>query len=388
MDDIFPPPPKYTDEVLEGIIAQNGGLFSIPANEQDLEFIKKVFETQINKFNIYVARIEQELYKDRPRKITYGFLNRFDLNAFAYATPVFDFIGINAGVIFTVLNVFYRILSHPNNFPEVGNASLEIAPEDEFLMADFLESGGKILLPKCPVRASFASILAQTVMDFLFFHEVTHLRNGHLEFSRDYLNVICWTEINNEFQNSDFKRFRQTLEMDADCGAIQLTLNEAFFLKQSLKNSSHKMNQNQLDAMNAAYENQKRATQMVLYSTYIFFRLFDSGEWNYSAQTSETHPHPTVRMCWLGPTLYEIFLHTPTLGYDAMESVEDGTQTILAAEEAFANIRGHALDMRGLISVFSGFPGRSEDYLNELKETWRAIKPTLEKFKRGGKLAD
>lgn len=385
-----PPPPRNTNSELESVLLSHGGLFWLEGDHT--EWIRGLFNAVVARFTRHRDYAEQSLYTDKPRAIEFGFLCGSELNAFAYAsregtTPEFDFIGMNVGVLFTLTNIFGRILAHPDTFPDVGNPKLEVIAVHSlaYLTTDVMRSGHEPISPNCPVRSIFAGELAQVALDFLFFHELSHLRNGHVELVRYHLSLTHWPEAIGTKQTAENLKIRQALEMDADCGAVLHSLNAAFRFKDMLALSSKSAPKDILTAMHSAYGSSERATRTVGFSAYILFRIFDTTEWLWHQQPSSTHPLPPLRMFFIGPTLYEIFSQRKEYGYDAEKFISDNLNVMLEAEAACGLIKGDEPDMRGIFSVVKDH--KYLPYLDEFKTNWSSIRPTLEKYKRGGKLA-
>ena len=388
---MIPRPPRWTSPDIDEVIAAQGGLFWLEGEHQ--ESTVDLLHTLTGRFDRYVEFAEASLYRDRPRRISYGFLCSSDFNAFAYSTPPpvtppLDFIGINIGVVFTLLDTFARILAQPDTFPDVGNRSLEnpsgagLRPLTTNVMS--LPPSG--VGPVCSVRSLFAGVLAQTALDYLFFHQLTHLRNGHCDYTREHLAGSWLAEIAAVVQEASDLLIQQTLEMDADSGAVLHALNEAFKLKDMLQGTTQVLEPDTLAVIEAAYGTAERATRTVAYGAYVLFRLFDDSGWDHGVQSSRSHPQPAIRMSWIGPTVYEILLQRPAYGYDALAFAKDMAEIIGDAEVACGSIQGLPADPHAIASVYQ--TASSLDYLNSLGSTWSSIRPELEKLKRGGKLPD
>lgn len=385
-----PPHPRNMNAELAEILEQKGGLFWLEGAHEESTHDK--FKSITARFTRHRNHAEQNLYSDKPRAIDFGFLSQTGLNAFAYASPTenppeFDFIGINVGVIFTLIDIFGRILAHPDNFPTIGNSQLEtsITHNLPFLTTDVMKSDFLPITPNCPVRSIFAGELAQVALDFLFFHELTHLLNGHIEFLRSRLSLVHLSEAFSPDRTADGFAMRQALEMDADCGAVLHTLNVAFHFKELLANPPKSVPKDVLEAMRSAYGSPKLATRTVNFAAYILFRIFDTTEWLNIHQERVTHPLPPLRMFFIGPTLHEIFSQRPSYQYDSNEFITDNMSTIWDAERACGLIRGDSPDPRGIVSVMKDH--QYSAFLKKFKETWSSIRPELDAFKRGGKLA-
>jgi len=389
MRKILPTPPSIMNDELEKIIESKGGLFVLDS-EHTINTIQ-IFETINSIFDRLILEAEQELYKDKPRKISYGIIANTNFNAFAYASSQeeekpFDFVGINIGTIFTLLDIFGRILSHPDNLTNVGNSSLEKAERTyiSYLSTDVMKTQSMSCIPNCHIRNSYSTNLMITALKFLFYHEITHLRNGHLEFIKEELNYSYYQEAMDTGRKRLDPVIHQALEMDADSGAILKVLNESF----KLMNLSPRdgVDLNILAVFNYSYLDIRISTKTVVFSTYILFRLFDFIEWNYFNQDKETHPQPPIRMFWLSCTIYEIFRIRPEYNYNADTFISDATKIMLEAEITLGKIKNEEPDTRGIQSVVS--TNLHLEYLNEVKKAWKDIRPQLENYKRGGNLAD
>jgi len=387
-DDRLPPPPAFTNPELDEIVATAGGFFWLEGDHH--ESTVNLFRLLARRLDRHVRFSESHLYTDRTRHICYGMLCASELNAFAYASrpgevPAFDFIGINIGVVFTLLDAFGRILAHPDCFPEVGNRSLEdpalaLSPE---LSTDLFGSGRPPCSPKCQVRKYFAGELAQVALDFLFFHEVTHLRNGHLEYLRELHPVPTLIEIV-AIDDTDVAVLRQTLEFDADSGGSVQTLNEAFRMKDRLRTTGSDTSREAREALLSAYSDPVAATHTVLYAVYLLFRLFDDHTLN--IESPRSHPQPLVRMGWIAPTIYEGFRRHPNYGYSANDFALVTPQVLIQAETDYGRVRGQPVDVRGLYAVYSD-PSAAEN-VRRMTSTWSAIRPRLEPHCRGNGLPE
>lgn len=389
-DELIPRPPRWTNPDIEAFVAARGGLFRLAGEHR--ESTRTIFRTLVASFDRDVEYAESHLYEDCRRRITYGVLCSSDFNAFAYATPPegsppLDFVGINVGVIFTLVDTFARILAHPASFPDVGDPALEdpgrCAPRP--LTTNVMSLAPSAVGPNCHVRSGFAGTLALTALRYLFFHEITHLRHGHCEYGREHLQDSYLAEL---LDCGDLAEpiVRQTLEMDADSGAVLHTLNQALIQKSILASTMREIDPPTLAVIQAAFSDTKRATRTVAYSAYVLFRLFDDTGWNHSVQSLRSHPQPAIRMSWIGPTLYAIFSQHPSYGYEPEAFATDVAQILVDAEVDCGRIQGLPPDPRGIKSVYS--TALSVEYLSRLKGTWSSIRPYLENHKRGGKLPD
>lgn len=150
-----------------------------------------------------------------------GLIDDNKLNACAFIYKDRDFIGINAGTILILFDVFCRILSHPKLFPEVGDASGETEPEQFYDRAiDFRNlDQSDFVRPKDQIRLQHAIELTLVAVDFLVTHEYGHLIHGHINLNNQFTGQTNLFELESN-PASIIKSIRgltrQTLEMDAD----------------------------------------------------------------------------------------------------------------------------------------------------------------------------
>ena len=150
-------------------IERRDGLFYF-SEETGFDF-RQSFEVLVKRIQRHVAYAKAHLYLDRPREIEFAFLFQTSLNAFSYASRQshavpFDFIGVNAGVFFTLVDIFLRLLADRDTFPDIGNRDLEDQAADEtlpYLTKDALKTGFHARMPNCPIRRLYATTLCQVV---------------------------------------------------------------------------------------------------------------------------------------------------------------------------------------------------------------------------------
>ncbi|HEX5355532.1 MAG TPA: hypothetical protein VFW93_04920, partial [Aquabacterium sp.] len=331
--------PQSEDELpheLSELIKRKGGLFiSNSANPNDA-----IFTASKSRLSGHITYTLNHLYTSKTRTIKYGLIRSGDINAFAYASSEpnvpLDFIGVNLGALFTLLNVFFRILSHPSNFPEVGDARLENgdgAPLP-WITTNVVSADIPYVPPRCPIRARFALELTFCALDFLFFHEISHLRHGHIEFIREKLKANSITEAMETEDDPSASEIRQALEIDADCGATLHSLNRAFLAFRAHNQARDSFSELEWAIVKHAYGSNALATRSICFSAYILFRIFNVGSWRIDLQPKLTHPLPPFRAYAVGATAYEIFSQRAEYEYDPDLFMFDHSRTIESAEFA------------------------------------------------------
>jgi hypothetical protein len=208
---------------LDHRIEKRGGIFDV---QMTVGPIKELFVQLNGKANQYSADVRIHAYTRSRRPIRFAFLTATAIDAFAYASGDpggFDFIGMNAGFVATFLGLFNRLLAHPLNFPHIGDPSLEVAAAPIAYLTTDIVRDPDVCFARCPVRQNYAWTLTHLAFDYFYFHELTHLRHGHLEYLQNHDMGKVLEERN--ARNAESLRLAwQTLEWDADSGAVKLTL--------------------------------------------------------------------------------------------------------------------------------------------------------------------
>ena len=380
---------KYPDtcvnmnEELRSIV---GRLF-IPTPPLPENFIKFFTRLALQHAEHHRMIAKKYLYDAKPRQLDFGFLHGDSLNAVAYATkvdetPSFDFIGINHGAPTTLLTTFFNMLARRDIFPQVGDIDLEL---EEVLPADYLSSnvirqGIHINEPQCPVRRVFAEELMNIAFDFLYFHELAHLKNGHLEVWRQNSNAIAIVEVSN-VKDLPCHSLRRTLEAHADRGGVEGALYELHNKHLGLAKYKDEAPAEYYQGRLALCESVTSTTLSTIFAIYVVFRLFHEDYADPVRQSTEPYPRPDVRFCSILKATLSHHAH-----FSRSEQHSEGlfemqiVQTAVNAEIACSAIWGGEVDAKLLIgAALKELP----IFEAEFNETWTKIRPSLDKYKRG-----
>jgi len=142
----------------------------------------------------------------------------------------------------------------------------------------------------------------------------------------------------------------------------------------------------QEQAATSMYGSQARVVRMICYLVHLVFRIFDVSNWNVERQKMCSHPMAPLRSFLLLPTIFQIFAVDPYFGYDPTQFARESGTYLVDAESSYALVHNTRPNIAALSSVLQS-PDRST-YVSEFKRTWKAIRPALDRFKRGGKLVD
>lgn len=373
---------------LDANINRKGGLFYPPEGETPAPLLVAIHKRLADLRDW----AERELYEKRPKPLEFGLICSSQLNAFAYTSRPedpnkLDFIGLNIGAIATFHNTFNRILSRPESFPHVGNPKLEMANRETipFLSTDIFTHGFSFQSPNCPVRAYFAGELAQLATEFLFLHELGHLRNGHVDFVR---NKLAFDHLPEAFDGNNKRNENliwQTLEFDADAAGLVLIASQIHMRFRIVSSGHHHPIADLNSAFQSLYGTFESALQSLSYSVYIAFRLFNLSEWSWVTQPNFSHPSELFRMGSIAPLFYELLTSKPIYNSSPDDYMRRFGETVKYAEVDCGLIQGTDPDPSGIIDFISS--SQRLVYLEQLKACWIEIRPFLNAYVRGGNLA-
>lgn len=225
-----------------------------------------------------------------------GFIDEPTLNACAFRYKDRDFIGINAGTLGVLFDVFNRIMSYPNLFVLVGDPSKETRPEPYYdsIQNFFWINPQDIVAPKDEVRSHHAHMLFVTALEFVIAHEYAHLIRGHVDLNNQYRGETNWFELEaNPIYGSKAIRgmLRQTLETDADYFASRMG-----FL-QVLARVKHYAQQD--TPAPYIYSSKENAVYSWMFAIYISFRLLNHDP-NITNFEARDYPSPIERALFIG----------------------------------------------------------------------------------------
>lgn len=218
------------------------------------------------------------------------------LNATATTSGEYNLVGLNRGAVANIFGFFYMLLSHPGIMPEYGFPETESSWSASLGECDWRQPISAILnqpvgasklrqvwkAPKDWFRQSIADTLSTMALDFLFFHEITHLRRGHLHFLRTEASA---SKIDETWSTAKppIQRAKQAFELDADGGAMELTLTP--WLR-----GGH------VKGFSSKEAGPEEAIVLWVIAVAFLFLLFDPFPTGIEEYRSADHPHPAVRL--------------------------------------------------------------------------------------------
>ena len=232
---------KYEDVFNEGFKFIGGRLYPIPDYlDFTLDFHRKNFNHRINTAKKNIDATLNDIYFD--------YLNNGCCNAVAYECNKIGYIGLNWGNIIILADIFNRMLSHPEIFPSI-NASEESFPPSysygvtmnatellKLRFGDSVPNAQQIWnnLPKNKLRENISELCRRIVLDFIIFHEIAHIINGHTEYLQTKFSAPFMLEFDSSAHPANNSILRQSLEMNADAFATSSSLSLFFSEREAL----------------------------------------------------------------------------------------------------------------------------------------------------------
>lgn len=221
------------------------------------------------------------------------------LNAAATRQGSTYLIGLNVGTIMNLEAFFSLLLSHPRVLPEIGQPSREVPwiaslaacdwrlPWASALTGATLRGQPPESFPIDGVRKVYAHRLAILATDFVFFHELGHLANGHLEYLEAEGKPVGMKELAHGDLSLKDALDQQALEINADSHAVLVMTPDWFRVPEQLP-ATH------------AFETVTEAIESLALAVISVFLLFDPHPTRVDEYDRTAHPHPAVRLFNVG----------------------------------------------------------------------------------------
>jgi hypothetical protein len=274
-------------------------------------------------------------------------------------------IGLSTFIAVQISWIFLNALAHREFLKEVGNADLELHP-NELRVIPF-----PFRKPRCPQRFAVAKILCQLAVRFLTAHELTHILHGHLRLKRIQGQSLCLKE-RPTLANQERSLESQTLEMDADSGAVLLTLNTVMMPDEALSAEDGA-------GWDPIHRNRTLITNLWCIAIYTLFRSFESVPVKIE---ESSHPPPIRRALMAFGTFSALQQRDRPAESD--ESIQtSATRAMIEVERLIAWIVDAPPDLGPIRGATV-----PDDYSSKLLNEWCRLRPLLEPLNRGkGKLA-
>lgn len=338
--------PKF----LAQAVGARGGIYECNLHNQN--FDQHLFNNSIKIFEQLTGQANNRYFYNAGRELKFGIIKSDLVGAFASTGEGdVDFIGVNYGAIHLLSSLFTRLLSNELVFPDVGNSSAETRVGYSFYIPRIADSNTfEARRPNCPVRSAFARHMALTALTVIYSHEISHVIRGH-------------SRIKNSIKAGSRDEFtaleNQAIELDADCGAIELTLHYMEFARAI----EEKLNLESDPAIKESWLNFYKDTihniRFVFFASYLPLRILCDNHWNPESQEKSGQPQPPFRM----GTLMRSFAFL--LEENCEISAEDAKKLVYAfcleSEKAYADIQAESgegeLDLKAIDAFFENVGG-------------------------------
>lgn len=320
------------------------------------------------------------------KKLDICYLAYLRINGFCTVDDKIGYIWVTFGVKIRFPYIFNAILGHSICYPEVG--SLDNLPKlvdknlaDLTASLDISQIGSPLADRPRFIQSARLAFYAEL---FLIFHEVAHLRNGHVayKFSNDTQFAMDEAGLYPSIDNA----ISQTLEWDADCTATSLMLN--FILNAQPRIVG---DQNLASVGDQLLERDINSNlRDFVFAVCIYFRIFHDNHYelrngvvheNVSQLLAFSHPpaYVRIRSCVL---LISEALNV-TFGLDSRKYDDVIRNAVLEAEQGW-----HLATAAQFRSPFSEeLSDAFGKFMNIYRDRWNTLRAQLEPHNFGGRLA-
>ncbi len=228
------------------------------------------------------------------------------INACAFQHKERDFIGLSAGVILGLADVFATMLSHRAVLDYIGDNQRESASlttiregfpwiqEHAAFQSSLEHRGWPRVTPKDPVRKDCANYLTTLAIDHVFYHELGHVICGHHDYWREVVKSGALYEIGGKRLTVDGRRVRREMEVHADVAGVVL-------------GTPTFANGNEFDHSTSQLE----SVRLWMFAIGVLFLLFAAGDgYDIGAETS-IHPHALARLLLISTGFKSMHEHFP-----------------------------------------------------------------------------
>jgi hypothetical protein len=297
-------------------------------------------------------------------EIHYDFFESDQLQAIAIerADCPFGFIAVSAFCVVSIGTFFRAAMLRRSLFEEIG---------DKLIIQDVPADRQQRLATRLADRSrnDIVRILTMMAMRFLTAHEVTHIINGHLRYQMRASGAQRFemAEAEQE-QPAGEALFRQTLEMDADAGAVLLSMPGITVAEWDSKYAN---------TLHEVYRKPELALKMWLFAMCSLFRLLHDASPTFDPERS-TDPAPMLRALLVLSTLDEVLRKKK---FNRLRGLipELLNSALVEAERSFADILGSPPDLSGWKDALA-----LRQHGDVITRNWERVRPVLEPYSRAG----
>ncbi|PTW45091.1 hypothetical protein C8J25_108183 [Sphingomonas faeni] len=313
-----------------------------------------------------------------PMQLEVGILVDLSFNAVAGKVDGVDLIGINAGVPLRLLPIFEALLATQHAFPDVGTpeARSSVKWSKEAAVRGPLGFSGS-QLPNDGPEIDVMQFLATFAERFIFEHEATHVRHGHVDWIQARFGAQPIDELRIASTPNLSGLDLQTLEFDADCGGMQGVMELIYTMPHAMAQAPRPGWQ-----YFGKIQNLIKAVSFAIYTCCQIF-ADSSDDDPFEVILERSHPPATFRMhCVTGQLMTIIGTHfTESAHKELFFAIFDGVSQAHAAwQEVFGGTDDwHSLRMQ--------HETRNRELLLLLQNNWAKLYSALLPLKRYNNLA-
>ena len=304
-------------------------------------------------------------------------------NAFAISLPAEDAVAIHFELAQSIAATARALASDLTFFPHWPSIKSIDPVRFAATPTDIANGSKKISVPPLAdsKRQLLADLLSSMTLAFIHMHEVSHIYNGHTDWLNRHFRVSAISERPSKEIPLITGLERETLEWDADCSAIQYCLRHA--LKPSVTTID---GIDRWEINHSTTVSVEDAVKLVFTACLVNTFYFSSTDWTDPRDRKpRSHPHPFFRSHGV---IYQIatVLNLRTKR-DFTEAVQSLTSHLPQFINSWRGIFANAAPENYSAWLTSDNFQLSNERIGNWASTWSLMRPELDRYKRGGRLA-
>jgi len=321
-----------------------------------------------------------------PMNLIVDLLDEPGFNAFAASVTEGDLIMINKDVFEILFDTARALVSHGIIMPEitsgetvtayksVGDPGLLAAGSRPWTISELAD----------PVRDMLAYRIAQSGFIYILMHEMNHIFRGHLEYGAQTTGLALRAEVGTDRLSGPSGLEDETLEWDADLGAINHMLKMALNPITWPEDGTVKWIFNEDDGPTGTPEQGIQFGTLGPLICTLIFEASETSEWDDKAPRS--HPHPLFRYA-------TTVMNAVNVIEQAVSGPKDRLKAgLLSGLESLHESWRLTFDRHGSMvpsDDLDGFVAAHSDRIADYRETWFKLRDELNKSHRhGGFMSD
>jgi hypothetical protein len=317
-----------------------------------------------------------------PMDLKFYLVDDPSFNAFAVSCQEADVIAMNNGVVPLLRSIFRALVSHDKILPvrHDGVPGMPISAPAPFRDIASTTHPWSVVPLADPLRNGLAEALKNIAVLFILAHEFTHIYNGHTDYHAAQHGSFLINEAGGQDAGCEEGFERETLEWDADSGALALILGVSLNVRSTLVGGRSTW---EIPERNH-FGTRDEALQMIAVAIAVCGSLFAAYDFSdVSDPKLREHPHPLIRIQYIiGLIEHTIAFRTGTNAEGVLEVLKEAIEQFDKSFEAtFPDTTPSGeFDEAAFRAAF--------DFRHSAYEvTWTAMHDDLDQLKRGGTLA-